>query len=170
MFCLTACLGDQAAAERRYVSESSRSTERKIVSRRVRFPGHAQLPGRMAQRRPVRSGARPAPRRRAAWRRNMKSRGGTGRIKINHADHVLGLCVRTGRGAQEVTDLKAISGGERSFVTAAFITALAKIVSAPFYCLDEVRPRPGLAWAGCIFMTPGVIAPRQGRRPRCHTA
>jgi len=91
-----------------------------------------------------------------ARRRNMKSRGGTGRIRIDMNHTTLQLSVQTGRGAQEVSDLKAISGGERSFVTAAFITALAKIVAAPFYCLDEVRPRPGLAWAGCVFMSPRV--------------
>ena len=85
----------------------------------------------------------------------MKSRGGTGRIRIDMGRTTLQLSVQTGRGAQEVTD-KAISGGERSFVTAAFITALAKIVAAPFYCLDEVRARPGLAWAGCMYMSPRV--------------
>lgn len=70
----------------------------------------------------------------------MKQRGGTGRVLLDHGANTLGLEVRTQRGAELVRDLKAISGGERSFVTAAFITALAQCIAAPFYCLDEARP------------------------------
>lgn len=70
----------------------------------------------------------------------MRQRGGTGRVLLDHERNTLGLEVRTTRGAELVRDLKAISGGERSFVTAAFITALAQCIAAPFYCLDEARP------------------------------
>ena len=62
-----------------------------------------------------------------------------GRITVG-MDH-LEIKVRLAKGADYVSDLKAISGGERSFVTAAFITALGKCVGATFYCLDEVRNR-----------------------------
>ena len=75
-----------------------------------------------------------------APRSNMKQRGGTGRVLLDHEQNTLGLEVRTTRGAELLRDLKAISGGERSFVTAAFITALAQCIAAPFYCLDEARP------------------------------
>ena len=74
-----------------------------------------------------------------ALRSNMRQRGGTGRVLLDHECNTLGLEVRTTRGAELVRDLKAISGGERSFVTAAFITALAQCIAAPFYCLDEAR-------------------------------
>ena len=75
-----------------------------------------------------------------ALRSNMRQRGGFGRVLLDHDRNMLGLEVRTTRGAELVRDLKAISGGERSFVTAAFITALAQCIAAPFYCLDEARP------------------------------
>ena len=76
-----------------------------------------------------------------AVRSNMRQRGGFGRVLLDHERNTLGLEVRTTRGAELVRDLKAISGGERSFVTAAFITALAQCIAAPFYCLDEARTR-----------------------------
>ena len=80
-----------------------------------------------------------------ALRSNMRQRGGTGRVLLDHERNTLGLEVRTTRDAELVRNLKAISGGERSFVTAAFITALAQCIAAPFYCLDEAR-------APCIRM------------------
>ncbi|KAK9825695.1 hypothetical protein WJX81_005604 [Elliptochloris bilobata] len=70
---------------------------------------------------------------------NMRQRGGSGSVNIEYGSNVLELEVKmAGRSAAAVTDLKAISGGERSFVTAAFITALAADIAAPFYCLDEI--------------------------------
>lgn len=35
------------------------------------------------------------------------------------------------------TDLKGLSGGERSFSTLAFTLALENVISVPFCCLDE---------------------------------
>lgn len=37
----------------------------------------------------------------------------------------------------ENTDLKALSGGERSFSTVAFIVALWDVVNTPFFFMDE---------------------------------
>jgi hypothetical protein len=39
--------------------------------------------------------------------------------------------------AMTQTDLKGLSGGERSYATLAFTMALENVISVPFCCLDE---------------------------------
>lgn len=36
-----------------------------------------------------------------------------------------------------VKDMKTLSGGEKSYTTVCFITALAHAISSPFHCMDE---------------------------------
>ena len=38
---------------------------------------------------------------------------------------------------QKATNMKSLSGGERSFSTLAFIMAIGTQIGAPFHCLDE---------------------------------
>ena len=38
---------------------------------------------------------------------------------------------------QAVTDMKSLSGGERSFTNMCFIMAVGQQISSPFHCLDE---------------------------------
>ena len=38
---------------------------------------------------------------------------------------------------EAVTDMKSLSGGERSFTNMCFLLALGKQISSPFHCLDE---------------------------------
>lgn len=38
---------------------------------------------------------------------------------------------------KRVTDMKSLSGGERSFTNMCFIMAVGKQISSPFHCLDE---------------------------------
>ena len=38
---------------------------------------------------------------------------------------------------QKATNMRSLSGGERSFSTLAFIMAMGKFINAPFHCLDE---------------------------------
>lgn len=46
--------------------------------------------------------------------------------------------VKTSRQEQQaVTDMKSLSGGERSFTNMCFIMAVGQQISSPFHCLDE---------------------------------
>lgn len=60
------------------------------------------------------------------------------------------------------TDLKGLSGGERSYSTLAFTMALENVISVPFCCLDEfdvVRGRKGRD-----YLLPGLGKADQGLR------
>lgn len=50
-----------------------------------------------------------------------------------------------------VTDLKTLSGGERSYTNVAFMLALGEYVEAPFRCMDEYDVVGGAAACFCVL-------------------
>ncbi|XP_041978694.1 structural maintenance of chromosomes protein 6 [Aricia agestis] len=64
-------------------------------------------------------------------------RGYTGRMDIDQARGVLELCCGGRAGAAGGRGTSALSGGERSYATVAFMMALWDAVELPFYFMDE---------------------------------
>ncbi|XP_056438035.1 structural maintenance of chromosomes protein 6-like [Gadus chalcogrammus] len=65
-------------------------------------------------------------------------RGYTGSMTFNHNDETLFISVQPGEGDKaELSDMRSLSGGERSFSTVCFVLSLWAITEAPFRCLDE---------------------------------
>ena len=63
-----------------------------------------------------------------------------GKIKIFYPEQRLEVKVQLPSDANTrtvVKDMKTLSGGEKSYTTVCFITALAHGVSSPFHCMDE---------------------------------
>jgi len=88
----------------------------------------------------------------SSFHRNMNVRGFNGRVVVNHVKKTIEIQVETLRENREeaddvdpsvsirrpkMQDLKALSGGERSYTTACFIMALWEAMEAPFRCMDE---------------------------------
>jgi structural maintenance of chromosomes protein 6 len=71
----------------------------------------------------------------------VHSRNFTGHLKFDHDEQKLDVIVNTNKTRngenQQATDLKALSGGERSFSTVAFLLSLWAIVESPILFLDE---------------------------------
>ena len=68
----------------------------------------------------------------------LKLRNYKGKIEIDHNRKELMLEVAPANDAKRPTnDAKALSGGERSYSTVAFILALWDCTGLPFYFLDE---------------------------------
>jgi chromosome segregation ATPase len=75
----------------------------------------------------------------------VHSRNYTGHLKFDHDEQKLDVIVNTnkarnpntGSESQQLTDLKSLSGGERSFSTVAFLLSLWAIVESPILFLDE---------------------------------
>lgn len=83
-----------------------------------------------------------------AFKRHLEAKSFTGHIEFEHevlvADHpkrgLMSLKVSTGKGDKEdevLTNVKQMSGGERSFVTLALLLALGKVQDSPFRIMDE---------------------------------
>lgn len=69
----------------------------------------------------------------------MGKKGSSGEIKFDHKKKTLDLIVQkdnTDAGSQ-TTDVKALSGGERSFTTLALLLALGECLETPFRVMDE---------------------------------
>lgn len=67
----------------------------------------------------------------------MSRRGHTGQVNVNWKEQQLSISVGVNK-ARATTDLKALSGGERSVTTIAFVLALGhEGISPPFHALDE---------------------------------
>eukprot|EP01083_Nonionella_stella_P261358 889995_1 len=68
----------------------------------------------------------------------MSKQGHTGTLQFNDQAETINILVRiSNRGHGDTRDLKSLSGGERSFVTLAFVMALSESISTPFQCIDE---------------------------------
>ena len=75
--------------------------------------------------------------------RHMQERGHSGTVDLNFGDGLLGLSVTlAGSGAapggvQKVTNLRQLSGGERSYTSLCFTLSLNELCDAPFCAMDE---------------------------------
>lgn len=58
-----------------------------------------------------------------------------GCIKLHYPEELMELKVWL--DGESTKDMKSLSGGERSFITACFMLALARVISSPFHCMDE---------------------------------
>eukprot|EP00474_Spongospora_subterranea_P008775 CRZ09233.1 hypothetical protein [Spongospora subterranea] len=71
---------------------------------------------------------------------NMSQKGHEGYIKFDHKAGTLNMFVKMANNlceADMTTDTKALSGGERSFTTLAFVVAIGESIRTPFRALDE---------------------------------
>ena len=69
--------------------------------------------------------------------RNLRNRGWTGHIEVDHDTGKLTIRVKMDGAKTAHQDLKTLSGGERSFITICFLLALGRQLLARFHCLDE---------------------------------
>ncbi|KAK2489221.1 hypothetical protein MC885_018096 [Smutsia gigantea] len=61
-----------------------------------------------------------------------------GKMNFDHKNETLSISVQPGEGNKAAfSDMRALSGGERSFSTVCFILSLWSIAESPFRCLDE---------------------------------
>ncbi|ROL42817.1 Structural maintenance of chromosomes protein 6 [Anabarilius grahami] len=61
-----------------------------------------------------------------------------GSMMFDHVNETLSISVKPpGQEKNNVSDMRSLSGGERSFSTVCFILALWEITESPFRCLDE---------------------------------
>ncbi|KAE8286848.1 Structural maintenance of chromosomes protein 6 [Larimichthys crocea] len=68
----------------------------------------------------------------------LAQRGYTGSMTFNHKSETLSISVQPGQGNKaDLSDMRSLSGGERSFSTVCFVLSLWAITEAPFRCLDE---------------------------------
>uniref|UniRef100_A0A8D3D823 Structural maintenance of chromosomes protein 6 n=1 Tax=Scophthalmus maximus TaxID=52904 RepID=A0A8D3D823_SCOMX len=68
----------------------------------------------------------------------LAQRGYTGNMAFDHKNETLSISVQPGQGNKaDLSDMRSLSGGERSFSTVCFVLSLWAITEAPFRCLDE---------------------------------
>uniref|UniRef100_A0A4W6DDE5 Structural maintenance of chromosomes protein 6 n=1 Tax=Lates calcarifer TaxID=8187 RepID=A0A4W6DDE5_LATCA len=68
----------------------------------------------------------------------LAQRGYTGSMTFDHKNETLSITVQPGQGNKaDLSDMRSLSGGERSFSTVCFVLSLWAITEAPFRCLDE---------------------------------
>uniref|UniRef100_A0A8C9SU72 Structural maintenance of chromosomes protein 6 n=1 Tax=Scleropages formosus TaxID=113540 RepID=A0A8C9SU72_SCLFO len=68
----------------------------------------------------------------------LSQRGYTGKMTFDHKNETLSISVQPGEGDKAtLSDMRSLSGGERSFSTVCFVLSLWAIAEAPFRCLDE---------------------------------
>ncbi|XP_066453092.1 structural maintenance of chromosomes protein 6 [Eleutherodactylus coqui] len=62
----------------------------------------------------------------------------SGKISFDHKNESLSITVQPGEGDKAaLSDMRSLSGGERSFSTVCFVLSLWSIAESPFRCLDE---------------------------------
>ncbi|NWI90720.1 SMC6 protein, partial [Pitta sordida] len=72
------------------------------------------------------------------FKRLLDVRGYSGKIHFDHKNETLSMTVQSGQEDKaSLTDLKSLSGGERTFSTVCYILTLWTITDSPFRCLDE---------------------------------
>ncbi|XP_047378029.1 structural maintenance of chromosomes protein 6 isoform X2 [Sciurus carolinensis] len=68
----------------------------------------------------------------------LSQRAYCGKMNFDHKNETLTISVQPGEGNKAAfNDMRALSGGERSFSTVCFILSLWSIAESPFRCLDE---------------------------------
>ncbi|CAH2246041.1 structural maintenance of chromosomes 6 [Pelobates cultripes] len=68
----------------------------------------------------------------------LSQRAYSGKISFDHKNETLSITVQPGEGNKAaLSDMRSLSGGERSFSTVCFILSLWSIAESPFRCLDE---------------------------------
>uniref|UniRef100_A0A669BWC5 Structural maintenance of chromosomes protein 6 n=1 Tax=Oreochromis niloticus TaxID=8128 RepID=A0A669BWC5_ORENI len=68
----------------------------------------------------------------------LAQRGYSGSMIFDHKNETLSISVQPGQGNKaDLSDMRSLSGGERSFSTVCFVLSLWAITEAPFRCLDE---------------------------------
>ncbi|XP_054583842.1 structural maintenance of chromosomes protein 6 isoform X2 [Eptesicus fuscus] len=68
----------------------------------------------------------------------LSQRAYCGKMNFDHKNETLTISVQPGEGNRAAfNDMRALSGGERSFSTVCFILSLWSIAESPFRCLDE---------------------------------
>ncbi|KAG1931921.1 structural maintenance of chromosomes protein 6 [Pimephales promelas] len=68
----------------------------------------------------------------------LSQRGYIGKMAFDHKNEALSISVQPGEGGKAVlSDMRSLSGGERSFSTVCFVLSLWAIAEAPFRALDE---------------------------------
>ncbi|KAM6915132.1 structural maintenance of chromosomes protein 6 [Xenentodon cancila] len=68
----------------------------------------------------------------------LAQRGYSGSMMFDHKNETLSISVQPGQGNKaDLSDMRSLSGGERSFSTVCFVLSLWAITEAPFRCLDE---------------------------------
>uniref|UniRef100_A0A673N170 Structural maintenance of chromosomes protein 6 n=1 Tax=Sinocyclocheilus rhinocerous TaxID=307959 RepID=A0A673N170_9TELE len=68
----------------------------------------------------------------------LSQRGYIGKMTFDHKNETLSISVQPGEGGKAVlSDMRSLSGGERSFSTVCFVLSLWAIAEAPFRALDE---------------------------------
>ncbi|XP_023256280.1 structural maintenance of chromosomes protein 6-like [Seriola lalandi dorsalis] len=105
----------------------------------------------------------------------LAQRGYTGSMTFDHKNETLSITVQPGQGNKaHLSDMRTLSGGERSFSTVCFVLSLWAITEAPFRCLDEfdvymdmvnrrismdmmLKVAAGQRYRQFIFLTPQTI-------------
>ncbi|XP_041832075.1 structural maintenance of chromosomes protein 6 [Melanotaenia boesemani] len=68
----------------------------------------------------------------------LAQRGYSGSMIFDHKNETLSISVQPGQESNaDISDMRSLSGGERSFSTVCFVLSLWAITEAPFRCLDE---------------------------------
>uniref|UniRef100_F7D883 Structural maintenance of chromosomes protein 6 n=1 Tax=Monodelphis domestica TaxID=13616 RepID=F7D883_MONDO len=68
----------------------------------------------------------------------LSQRAYSGKMLFDHKKETLAITVQPGEGSKAAfSDMRSLSGGERSFSTVCFILSLWSIAESPFRCLDE---------------------------------
>ncbi|XP_044146131.1 structural maintenance of chromosomes protein 6 [Bufo gargarizans] len=68
----------------------------------------------------------------------LSQRSYSGKIAFDHKNETLSITVQPGEGNKAaLSDMRSLSGGERSFSTVCFVLSLWSIAESPFRCLDE---------------------------------
>ncbi|XP_078397707.1 structural maintenance of chromosomes protein 6-like isoform X2 [Cetorhinus maximus] len=68
----------------------------------------------------------------------LSQRGYHGKMSFDHKSATLSIAVQPGEGDKAaLSDMRSLSGGERSFSTVCFILSLWDTMESPFRCLDE---------------------------------
>ncbi|KAM9316410.1 structural maintenance of chromosomes protein 6 [Gastrophryne carolinensis] len=68
----------------------------------------------------------------------LSQRSYAGKISFDHKNETLSITVQPGEGNKAaLSDMRSLSGGERSFSTVCFMLSLWSIAESPFRCLDE---------------------------------
>ncbi|MEQ2202871.1 Structural maintenance of chromosomes protein 6, partial [Xenoophorus captivus] len=87
----------------------------------------------------------------------LAQRGYSGSMTFDHKNETLTISVQPGQGNKaDLSDMRSLSGGERSFSTVCFVLSLWAITESPFRCLDEFDVYMVITysfidiWCGCV--------------------